>query len=101
MSVDNKNKPTSGYYSIKSLYSWFPVMFPNETGGKNIMIHFYIPLMRKDNFVLEIAGKGIKLCLGTKPLPDFIDKARFISTMNKYNIIGNISMVTAWTMKTQ
>jgi hypothetical protein len=80
---------------MKSLYPRFPVMFLDETGHKNIMIIFYIPFMHKNNFVMEIAGKGMKLRLGAKTPPHyFLDKARLISTMNKHNITGKISMAT-------
>jgi hypothetical protein len=59
---------------MKSLYPWFPVMFPDETGRNNIMINFYIPFMHKNNFVMEIAGKGMKLCLDTMVPPIFLTR---------------------------
>jgi hypothetical protein len=72
MSVDNikdtkKKASMSAFFSMKSHHPWFPVLVVDTTGCKNLMINFYLHYVHKDNFMLEIEKKGMKL--GTTPPP--------------------------------
>jgi hypothetical protein len=62
MSLDKKYMPSGSlFYSMKPHYPWFPVVFPDKTGHKNIMINFYVPFMHKENYVMEIGSNGTTL----------------------------------------
>jgi hypothetical protein len=43
----------------------------------------------------------MKLRVGTKVPPDFIDKAQVIAMMMKHGIADNSSLTTLWVLKTQ
>jgi hypothetical protein len=99
-----RNALTSAFFSMKSHthHHWFLVLFTDVTGHKKLMINIYVPFVHKEKHILEIDKKGVKLRVVTKVLPDFLDKARAISTMMKHGITDNSSLLTTyWVLKTQ
>jgi hypothetical protein len=60
MRVENSKgmkKKASDFFSMKSKHPWFPVLFIDTTGRKNLMFNFYVPFVHKKNFILELTRR--------------------------------------------